>query len=271
MNRRFGPKGEVLLQRNLLTSQFLTILRRGTETSRPVCSYALAMRLLVIDDDADLCVMLRDMFQESEFAVDFETDGASGLVRAQAELYDLLILDVMMPQRDGFDVLHQIRQQSHVPVLMLTAKSDRLDRVHGFELGADDYLAKPFYPEELLARVRAILRRAATPVKNSPDVLRVGDLTLLLGTRSAFYCGKPLGLTAMECEILEKLMRCSGKPVSRDELTVQLYNRQASPYDRSIDTHMSRIRRKIGAETELILSVRGTGYQLCAETAQERA
>jgi two-component system, OmpR family, response regulator CpxR len=223
-----------------------------------------------VDDDADLCLMLRDLFQELDFAVDFEADGAHGLARAQAEVYDLLILDVMMPGCDGFDVLRQIRQQSHVPVLMLTAKSDRLDRVQGFELGADDYLPKPFYPEELLARVRAILRRAAEPAKSSPDMLRVGDLTLLPGTRSAFYCGRPLGLTAMECEILEQLMRSCGKAVSRDQLSFHLYNRQASPYDRSIDTHMSRIRRKIGAGNELIVSVRGTGYQLCADLGQER-
>ena len=118
------------------------------------------MRLLVVDDDMELCSMLRDFFQESGFLVDFETDGARGISRTQSVVYSLLILDVMLPGQNGFDVLRQVRRQSRVPVMMLTAKTGRSDRVLGFDLGADDYLAKPFYPEELLARVRAILRRS---------------------------------------------------------------------------------------------------------------
>ena len=134
--------------------------------------------------------MLRDYLQESGFSVDFEADGAGGISRTQSEFYNLVILDVMLPGENGFDVLRQVRQQSRVPVMMLTAKTGRFDRVMGFDLGADDYLAKPFYPEELLARVRAILRRSAPASAGSPKVLQAGDVMLLPGTRNAFYRGQ---------------------------------------------------------------------------------
>jgi len=226
------------------------------------------MRLLVVDDDPELCSMLRDYLQESGFTVDFEVDGARGISRMQSEFYSLLILDVMLPGQNGFDVLRQLRRQSRVPVMMLTAKTGRFDRVMGFDLGADDYLAKPFYPEELLARVRAILRRSAPASAGSPKVLQAGDVTLWPGTRNAFYRGRQLDLTAMECEVLEQLLRSSGQVVSRDQLSLHLYNRPASAFDRSIDTHISRIRRKMGVGRDLILSVRGTGYQLCDQASQ---
>jgi len=205
--------------------------------------------------------MLRDFFRDSGFSVDFEADGVRGIARTQTELYSLIILDIMLPGPDGFEILRQIRQRSRLPVMMLTAKTARFERMMGFDLGADDYLAKPFYPEELLARVRAILRRSAVPA-GSAESLQAGDLTLLPGTRNASYRGKHLDLTAMECEILEQLLRSSGRVVSRDQLSLHLYNRPASPFDRTIDTHVSRIRRKMGEGRDLILSVRGTGYQL---------
>lgn len=212
--------------------------------------------------------MLRDFLQESGFSVDFEAEGARGIARTQSESYNLVILDVMLPGQNGFDVLRQVRQQSRVPIMMLTAKTGRFDRVMGFDLGADDYLAKPFYPEELLARVRAILRRSAPGSAGSPKVLQAGDVVLLPGTRNAFYRGRQLDLTAMECEVLEQLLRSSGQVVSRDQLSLHLYNRPVSAFDRSIDTHISRIRRKMGVGRDLILSVRGTGYQLCDQTGQ---
>ena len=212
--------------------------------------------------------MLRDFFQESGFLVDFETDGERGISRTQSAVYSLLILDVMLPGQNGFDVLRQVRRQSRVPVMMLTAKTGRSDRVLGFDLGADDYLAKPFYPEELLARVRAILRRSGPASAGSPEVLKAGDVMLLPGTRNAFYRGRQLDLTAMECEVLEQLLRSSGQVVSRDQLSLHLYNRPVSAFDRSIDTHISRIRRKMGVGRDLILSVRGTGYQLCHQAGQ---
>jgi DNA-binding response OmpR family regulator len=216
----------------------------------------------------ELCSMLRDFLQESGFSVDFEAEGARGIARTQSESYNLVILDVMLPGQNGFDVLRQVRQQSRVPIMMLTAKTGRFDRVMGFDLGADDYLAKPFYPEELLARVRAILRRSAPGSAGSPKVLQAGDVVLLPGTRNAFYRGRQLDLTAMECEVLEQLLRSSGQVVSRDQLSLHLYNRPVSAFDRSIDTHISRIRRKMGVGRDLILSVRGTGYQLCDQTGQ---
>jgi DNA-binding response OmpR family regulator len=220
-------------------------------------------RLLVVDDDTELCLMLRDLFKESGFQVEFEADGPPCFARLQNEYYDLLILDVMLPGLSGFDVLRQVRRTSRVPVIMLTARTSRFDRIQGFESGADDYLAKPFYPEELLARVRAILRRSAPQPVPQTETLRAGELTLLAGSRKAFYCGRQLDLTAMECEILEQLLRSVGHVVSRDQLSAHLYNRVASPYDRSIDTHVSRIRRKLGDGRNLIASVRGSGYQLC--------
>ena len=207
--------------------------------------------------------MLQDFLTESGFCVDFEGDCAGVMSRTQSAQYHLLILDVMLPGQSGFEVLRQLRQRSRVPVLMLTAKAGRLDRATGFDLGADDFLAKPFYPEELLARVRAILRRSLPASTGSANVLQAGEVMLLPGTRSAFYRGQPLDLTAMECEILEQLLRSSGQVVSRDQLSLQLYQRPTSAFDRSIDTHVSRIRRKMGAGRHLILSVRGTGYQLC--------
>jgi DNA-binding response OmpR family regulator len=222
------------------------------------------MKLLLVDDDMEMCAMLQELFWESGFSVDFEADGGRGISRAQNQFYNLLILDVSLPGQNGFEILRHVRRHSRVPVMMLTAKTGRLDRALGFDLGADDYLAKPFYPEELLARVRAILRRSSpAAAASSPSVLRAGQVMLLPGTRTAFYRGNPLDLTAMECEILELLLRSSGRVVSRDQLSFQLYNRPTSAFDRSIDTHVSRIRRKMGGGRHLILSVRGTGYQLC--------
>ena len=143
--------------------------------------------------------------------------------------------------------------------------------MQGFDYGADDYLTKPFFPEELLARVRAILRRSIPQPADSLETLRAGDLAVLPGSRSAFYRSRQLDLTAMECEILELLLRSAGRVVSRDELSLHLYNRIASPFDRSIDTHISRIRRKLGDGRSMIASVRGTGYQVCSQRTVSQA
>jgi two-component system, OmpR family, response regulator CpxR len=146
---------------------------------------------------------------------------------------------------------------------MLTAKGDRGERIQGLELGADDYLPKPFDPQELLARVRAILRRAEPQSSSMLEVLEVGNLRLLPGARDVLYREEKLGLTAMECDVLEQLMRSRGRVVSRDQLSLYLYSRPATAFDRSIDTHISRIRRKMKDGRNLILSIRGSGYQLC--------
>jgi len=218
---------------------------------------------LLVDDDAELCAMVRGFFEDTGFSVECESDSAMAIARVQSGAYELLILDVMLPGLDGFELLRQIRKRFRIPVLMLTARAGRLDRITGFHCGADDYLTKPFYPEELLARVQAILRRSAPAASGSSDVLRLGGLTLFPGSRNALYDGRSLDLTAMECEILEQLLRSAGRAVSRDELSLHIYNHVASPFDRTIDTHVSRIRRKLGDGRHLIASVRGTGYQLC--------
>jgi len=206
--------------------------------------------------------MLVVFLEQHGFVVESEHDGNRGLSRALAERFDLLILDVMLPGLDGFEALRRLREHSHLPVLMLTAKGAREERVHGLQLGADDYLPKPFGPEELLARARAILRRTLVATSNGPEVLEVGELQLLPGARDAFFRGEKLGLTAMECEVLEQLMRYCGRVVSRDQLSHHFYNRPPSATDRSMDTHVSKIRRKLGKGRGMILGVRGTGYQL---------
>lgn len=221
------------------------------------------MKILVVDDDRELCSMLSEFFRQHGFAVEWERDGTRGLSRATTESFDLLILDVMLPGLDGFQALSVLRQRSQMPVLMLTARGARGERIQGLDLGADDYLPKPFDPDELLARVRAILRRTTTPAGGDSEILEIGDLRLLPGARDACYRGETLGLTAMECEVLEQLMRSRGRVVSRDQLSLQLYNRPATAFDRSVDTHISRIRRKMGDGRGMILSIRGTGYQLC--------
>jgi DNA-binding response OmpR family regulator len=221
------------------------------------------MKILVVDDDQELCSMLSEFFRQQGFAVECERNGTHGLNRATTESFDLLILDVMLPGIDGFQALETLRKKSQVPVLMLTARGERGERIQGLELGADDYLPKPFDPAELLARVRAILRRTAMPGTNAKETLVVGELRLVPGARDAHYRGVQLGLTAMECEVLEQLMRSCGRVVSRDQLSLHLYSRPATAFDRSVDTHVSRIRRKMGEGRSLILSVRGTGYQLC--------
>jgi|SRR5580704_16500103 two-component system response regulator CpxR len=212
------------------------------------------MKLLVVDDDPALC----ELFEESGYLVEFEPDADGGLRRAQTEPYDLLILDIVL---SGFEVLRRLRDQSRIPVLILSAKAERLDRVNGLRAGADDYLAKPFFPDELLARIEAILRRTGT-ASPRPDALEVGELRLLPASRDVYFQSKRLDLTAMEVEILECLMDSVGKVVSRDRLSLRLYNRLSAPFERNIDTHVSRIRRKMGEGRGMILSVRGTGYQI---------
>jgi two-component system, OmpR family, response regulator CpxR len=219
--------------------------------------------ILIVDDDTELCAMLREFFRQQGFGTESEIDGVRGLSRATTEVFDLLILDVMLPGVDGFQALHTLRKKSQIPVLMLTAKGERGERIQGLELGADDYLSKPFDPQELLARVRAILRRAEPQSSSISEVLEVGELRLLPGARDVSYREEKLGLTAMECDVLEQLMRSRGRVVSRDQLSLFLYSRPATAFDRSIDTHISRIRRKMKDGRNLILSIRGSGYQLC--------
>jgi two-component system response regulator CpxR len=169
------------------------------------------------------------------------------------------VLDVMLPGLDGFEVLKQLRRESRVPVLMLTARGEDVDRIVGLELGADDYLPKPFNPRELTARVKAILRR--TEAKVNRGRIEVNGVVLDPGTREVTSDGKPIEVTTLEFDILEHLMRNAGRVVSRDGLMESLYNRKATPFDRSIDMHVSHLRRKLEGDRPVIKTIRGVGYQ----------
>jgi len=224
-------------------------------------------KLLLIDDDRELCQLLEEYLSAEGFEVDTAHDGDLALSKAQSADYAAIVLDVMLPKRNGFEVLKNLRQNHSTPVLMLTAKGDTIDRVVGLEIGADDYLPKPCDPRELVARLRAVLRRA-TPqqgANNGLDSLQVEELQLHPGSRSVHWEGREVPLTGTEFNVLELLARRAGQVISKDELTEQALNRKLTPYDRSIDVHVSNIRKKLhqsGAEKDLIINVRGAGYML---------
>jgi two-component system response regulator CpxR len=218
-------------------------------------------RLLVIDDDAELCSLLGEFLRREGHQAEFEQNGARGLERALAGEFALVVLDVMLPGLDGFEILRRLRAQSRVPVLMLTARAEDVDRIIGLELGADDYLPKPFNPRELAARIRAILRRAEPRPAAKPERIEVNRVTLDTGTREVTSDGRRVELTTFEFDILELLMRAAGRVLSRDALMESLYNRKATPFDRSIDMHVSHLRKKLDPGRELIKTIRGVGYQ----------
>lgn len=213
---------------------------------------------------------MADFFKQNELDVEFANDGRSGLSRALNEPFDLVLLDVMLPFMSGFQVLDQIRRRSAVPVIMLTARIEERDRVAGLNAGADDYLPKPFGPEELLARIRAVLRRAGK-LQTAAAPLECANLRLNPQTHEVTQNGEPMELTSIEFEILEHLMRSAGRVVSRDEFTTVLYQRQASPYERALDVHISHLRKKLEANGRpLIHTVRGVGYLMSAAQAESR-
>jgi two-component system response regulator CpxR len=218
-------------------------------------------RILVIDDDAELCELVTRFLSREGFAIRWAPNGAAGVERALAEEFSLIVLDVMMPDADGFEVLSRIRRHVRTPVLMLTARGDTRDRIRGLEMGADDYLPKPFDPAELLARIRAILRRAAPQLPGA--AISVGDIELDDGSRTVWRAGKAVDLTTVEFDLLAALMRVAGKTVSREDLVRDVLGRDFSPFDRSIDTHICNLRRKLGPLEdggERIKGVRGAGY-----------
>jgi len=223
-------------------------------------------RILVIDDDIDLCELLSDYLTTEGFIVEVVHDGEQGAVQVLAGNYALVILDAMLPGINGFEVLRRVRAASATPILMLTARGDDVDRIVGLEMGADDYLAKPFNPRELVARIRAVQRRTAAAPATAPastETLSVGDVTLDLGSRTVLVGGVPVELTSVEFSLLEVLLRLAGQVVSREELSLQALGRELNAYDRSIDVHVSSLRRKLGAlgeEGERIKTVRGVGY-----------
>lgn len=225
-----------------------------------------ASSLLLVDDDVELCQLMREYFESREFALEVAHDGRRGLARALSGDHALLLLDVMMPGLDGFELLRLLRKQSQLPVIMLTARTAQADRVMGLDFGADDYLPKPFGPEELLARIRAVLRRS-TGVGARRDVLEHGELRLVTSARMAARGGVALPLTSAEYDILEFLMHAAGRVVSRDELTSALYQRPVAPFDRALDVHISNLRKKLGPQGVLIQTVRGVGYLFRIDSA----
>ncbi len=221
--------------------------------------------VLLIDDDVELGAMLTEYLAKHGFRVRSVHRGDTGLTAARQRPWALILLDVMLPGIDGFEVLRRIRSESNVSVLLLTARGEDIDRIVGLEIGADDYLPKPFNPRELLARMRAVLRRQDRGSAPPAALLRVQDLELDGSARRASKAGRKLDLTDVEFGLLEAFMRTPGKVLSRDELSQAVLGRTFDPFDRSLDMHVSRLRRKLGQDGEdedCVKTVRGVGYQL---------
>lgn len=224
--------------------------------------------ILLIDDDVELCAMLTEYLGRYGFRVRTAHRGDAGQKAALEKRYALVLLDVMLPGLDGFEVLRRIRAESPVSVLLLTARGEDVDRIVGLEIGADDYLSKPFNPRELLARIRAILRRtqnaAAATAAPDQDLLRVEGLELNRAARTVVDDGRKIELTDVEFALLEALMRAPGKVVAREEISESVLGRKFHPFDRSLDMHVSRLRRKLSerAGEERVKTIRGVGYQL---------
>jgi two-component system response regulator CpxR len=225
------------------------------------------LRVLVVDDDTELCHLLSEYLSMEGYAVDCVHTGRQGVERALEGDYAIVVLDVMLPDLRGFEVLRRVRAESQRPILMLTARGDEQDRILGLEMGADDYLGKPFNPRELSARIDAVLRRSRTDAggdRRAGDRLAVGDVTLDKGARVARRGNEVLDLTTVEFELLDLLLRGAGRVIPRDEMVRTVLRREFSPFDRSIDTHVSNLRRKLGPAPDggdRIKGVRGIGYQ----------
>ncbi|WP_105264684.1 response regulator transcription factor [Pseudoalteromonas sp. T1lg76] len=226
------------------------------------------MKVLLIDDDIELASMLSEYIHSQGFEVECAHDGEQGLVVAMENRHDLILLDVMLPKLDGFEVLKQLRANSLVPVIMLTAKGDDFDRIFGLELGADDYIPKPFNHRELIARIKAITRRIEHINNSQPrQELEFANLNICMQSRSASAQGQALTLTGTEFAILHLLLQEPGAVISKEQISEQVLGRRLAPYDRSIDMHVSNLRKKIAEhiENERIRTVRGAGYVLIGD------
>ncbi|WP_440532718.1 response regulator [Variovorax sp. YR566] len=227
-------------------------------------------RVLLVDDDIALTEMLSLYLAREGFDVNAVHDGESGAAEAVRGAYAIVVLDIMMPRMSGVETLRRIRATSQLPVLMLTARGENIDRIVGLDMGADDYVPKPCTPAELAARIRAILRRTgvrepASTQQVNTRMLQVGELTLWPSSRRALWCGKPLELTGTEFSLLDVLARHAGQLVSKDAISQQAFGRPLARFDRRIDVHISSIRQKLGTRSDgqsWIQSVRGRGYQL---------
>jgi two-component system response regulator CpxR len=220
------------------------------------------LSLLLVDDDVELCGMMKEFFLAAGHCLDTAHNGREGLVSALHGSYDLLILDVMLPEIDGFAVLQQLRRKKSLPVIMLTARVHRDDRILGLNIGADDYLPKPFDPDELMARIQAVLRRTSIAKQQAESSLTAGKIRIDLTSREVWSAGTPVELTSMEFDLLELLMHSQGSVVSREEITARLFEREATPYDRFLDVHVSHLRTKLRGGRGLIRAIRGVGYVL---------
>jgi two-component system, OmpR family, response regulator CpxR len=222
-------------------------------------------KILIIDDDEELCELVSEYLSVEGFTTEAVHDGESGLQKALSNDYELAILDVMLPRKNGFDVLRELRKSSKLPVLMLTAKGDDMERIVGLEIGADDYLPKPFNPRELVARLRAVLRRVndGEEKKLSAEAFTVDDIEVSLTGRTAKIGGTELNLTAVEFDLLVALLEQAGKIVKKEDLSQRVLDRRLSPFDRSLDMHVSNLRKKLGARAddgERIKTIRSVGY-----------
>ncbi len=234
-------------------------------------------RVLVIDDDVGLCELVAEYLGSEGYEVEAAHDGETGVERALSGGHELAVLDVMLPGINGFEVLRRIRARSRLPVVMLTARGLDVDRIVGLELGADDYLPKPFNPRELVARINAVLRRArpdAAEEKTERETLSVGDVEMDNRTRTVRREGRVVELTAVEYDLLKRLLAAPGRVVTREELVRDVLHRNLSPFDRSIDMHVSNLRKKLGhqvggTDTERIKTVRGVGYIYAKEVISD--
>ena len=219
-----------------------------------------SLSILLVDDDTELAALAAEYFSGRGIALTHASNGEEGVTRATEGTFDLVLLDVMLPKLDGFEALRQIRRRGTVPVIMLTARTEHGDRIAGLNAGADDYLAKPFSPDELLARIQAVLRRTGKGSALKLEILEANGVRLNSGTREVSCEGLPIEVTSIEYDILEVLVRSAGRVVSRDDLARFLYNRQANPFERALDVHVSHLRKKLDFRRSLIRTVRGVGY-----------
>jgi len=228
-------------------------------------------RVLVIDDDVGLCELVGEYLEPEGYEVEAIHNGERGIDRALSDEQGSVVLDVMFAGKDGVGVPRGIKAQFRIPVLMLTARGDDVDRIVGLEIGADDYLPKPFNPRELVARIRAVLRRAqpAGSTASARETIRVGDIEMDSNTRNVRRSGEVIELTGVEYDLLEILLRNAGQIVKREDLVKEVLGRELSPFDRSIDMHVSNLRRKLGHQQnglERIKTIRGVGYIYGAAT-----
>jgi DNA-binding response OmpR family regulator len=254
-----GFVGVVMDDKGTHSANTTEVAGKGTEKLRP--------HLLIVDDDRELCEILKRYLEAEDFRVSFVHTGDAGVKAGIEGSFELIVLDVMLPDKKGFNVLKDIRQRARTPVLMLTARGEEFDRILGLELGADDYLAKPFNPRELAARISAILRRSGWQSDNKtglrPPKIKFGDLELDLGAHIVSKAGAPLNLTSAEFELLHMFFEFPGQVLTRDKLVERVLDRKFSPFDRSIDFHITNLRRKLGPQPdggERIRSVRAIGY-----------